>query len=55
VVDGPAIESQWGVRFYPLFHPVSCTMGTGVRFPEVKLPGRGVDHPPHLTLRLKNE
>jgi hypothetical protein len=27
-------------------------MGTG-SFPEVKLPGLGVDHPPHLAPRLK--
>jgi len=30
----------------------SYTMGTG-SFPEVKLPGRGVDHPPHLAPKLK--
>jgi len=29
-------------------------MGTG-SFPGVKRPGRGVDHPPHLALRLKKE
>jgi hypothetical protein len=33
-------------------HPVSCTAGTGSS-PGVKQPGRGVDHPPHLALRLK--
>jgi hypothetical protein len=26
-----------------------------VSFPEVKLTGHGVDHPPHLAPRLKNE
>jgi len=29
-------------------------MGTG-SFPEVKRPGRGVDHPPHVAPRLKKE
>jgi len=29
--------------------------GYWVSFPGVKLPGRGVDHPPHLVLRLKKE
>jgi len=33
-------------------HPTSYTMGTG-SFPGVKWPGRGVDHPPHLVVRLK--
>jgi len=35
-------------------YPPSYTMGTG-SFPEVKRPGRGVDHPPHPELRLKKE
>jgi len=35
-------------------HPTSCTVGTG-SFPEVKKPGRGVVHPPHLASRLKKE
>ena len=38
----------------PMAHPASYTMGTG-SFQGVKLPGRGVDHPPHLALRLKKE
>ena len=59
-LDGPGIESRWGARFYvPLqtgsgVHPASYTMGTG-SFLEVKRPGRGVDHPPHLAPRLKKE
>jgi hypothetical protein len=54
------IESQWGARLStpvqtgPGAYPASYTMGTGP-FPGVKWPGRGVDHPPHLTLRLKKE
>ena len=32
-------------RTGPGSHPASCTMVTG-SFPEVKRPGRGVDHPP---------
>ena len=35
-------------------HPASYTMGTG-SFPGVKGSGRGVDHPHHLTSRLKKE
>jgi len=38
----------------PGAHPSSYTMGTGP-FPGVKRPGRGVDHPPHLALRLNKE
>jgi hypothetical protein len=56
-LDGPGIESRWGVRYsapVPEAHSVSCTMGTG-SFPGVKRPGRGVDHPPHLAQRLKKE
>ena len=34
-------------------YPVSYTMGTE-SFLGVKRPGRGVDHPTHLALRLKN-
>jgi hypothetical protein len=50
-LDGPGIESQWGVRFFahvqtgPVAHPASCTMGAGSS-PGVKRPGRGADHPP---------
>ena len=50
-LDGPGIESRWGVRFSapvqtgPGAHPASCTMGTGY-LPGVKRPGRGVDHSP---------
>ena len=50
-LDGPGIESRWGVRFSvpvqngPGDHPTSYTRGT-VSFPVVKRPGRGVDHPP---------
>ena len=42
------------VQTGPGAHPASCTMGTE-SFPGVKRPGRGVDHPPHLALRLKKE
>jgi len=38
----------------PGAYPSSYTMGTG-SFPRVKQPGRGVDHPPHLAPRLKEE
>ena len=60
-LDGPGIESRWwGARFSaPVFtgtgaHPASYTLGAGC-FAGVKRPGRGVDHPPHLALTLKNE
>ena len=59
--DGPGIESRWGgVRFStpvqtcPGAHPAFYTKGTA-SFPGVKLPGRGVDHPPNLAPRLKEE
>ena len=35
-------------------HPASYTIGTG-SFPEVKQPGRGVDHPSRLAPKLKEE
>ena len=33
-------------------HPVSCIMGTW-SFPGVKLPGRGVNHPPPFSVEFK--
>jgi hypothetical protein len=59
-LDVPGIESRWGASFFapvqtgPGTHPPSYTKGTG-SFPGVKLPGRGVVHPPHLAPRLKKE
>ena len=56
--DGPGIESQWGeifsapVQTIPGAHPASYTMGTGP-FPEVKRPGRGVDHSPPSSAEVK--
>ena len=53
-VDGPGIESQWGVRFYAPVqtgcgaHPASSTMGTG-SFPGIES-GRGVTLTPHPLL-----
>ena len=47
-----------GARFSPPLqpgsevNPASYTMDTG-SFPGVKRPGRGVDHPPHLTPEVK--
>ena len=37
-------DRPWGA------HPASCTMGTG-SLPEVRWPGRGVDHPPPFKRR----
>ena len=51
-LDGPGIESRWGVRFSaPVqtghgVQPAYCTMGTG-SFPGIKS-GRGVTLTPHL-------
>jgi hypothetical protein len=42
------------VQTAPGAHPASCTMGTG-SFPEVKLPGRGADHPPLSSAEVENE
>jgi len=59
-LDDPGIESWWGARFStpvqtgPGVHPASYTMVTGF-YQEAKRSERGVDHPPHLALRLKNE
>ena len=38
----------------PGAHPASYKMGTG-SFTGVKRPGRGVNHPPHLALRLRKD
>ena len=49
-LDGPGIESRWGVRFSahvqagPEAYPASYTMGTG-SFPGGKRSGRHADHP----------
>jgi hypothetical protein len=60
-MDVPEIKSRWGKgRFFALVqtgpgaHPASYIMGTG-SFPGVKRPGRGIDHHPHLALRLRKE
>jgi hypothetical protein len=59
-LDGTGIESRGGARFPtpiqtgPVAHPTSYAMDT-VSFLGVKGPGCGVDHPPHLALRLKKE
>jgi len=57
-LDGPGIESRWLARFHapiqtgPGAHPASYTMVTE-SFPEVKLPGRGVEHPPPSSSEVK--
>jgi hypothetical protein len=57
-LDGPGIESGWGVRFSasaqagPGAYPASSTMGTG-SFPGVRRPGRGVDHAPPSSAEVK--
>jgi hypothetical protein len=42
------------VQTQPVAHPTSYTLGTGSSL-GLKRPGRGVNHPPHLALRLKKE
>jgi hypothetical protein len=42
------------VQTGPRAHPASCTMGTG-SFQAVKLPGRGVDHPPPSSAEVKEK
>ena len=59
-LDGPVVESRWGATFSAPFHTgsevhsASYTVGTG-SFTGVTRPGRGVDHPPLLSARLKEE
>ena len=59
-LDGPGIEFRRGARYFapartgPRVYPASYTMGTGT-FLGVKRQGRGVDHPPLLAPRLKEE
>jgi hypothetical protein len=59
-LDGPVIESLWG-RDFPRHSrpalrltqpPTQLVPGLS---PGIKRPGRGVDYPPHLALRLKKE
>jgi hypothetical protein len=55
---GPGIETRGGTRFSarvqtgPGPRPSLLYIGS---FPGVKRPGRDVDHPPHLALRLEKE
>jgi len=59
-LGGSGSECRWKrdfpqpVQTGPWDNPASCTMCAG-SFPGVKWPGRGVHHPPHLALRLKEE
>ena len=49
-LDGPGIESRWGVRFSA--HPASYRRGIG-SFPGVKQPWPGLDHPPPPSAEVK--
>ena len=57
-MDGPGIEYRWGRDFLHLSrpttgpHPAFYTISTG-SCPEVKRPGRGVDHPPPYSAEIK--
>jgi len=48
------VQGSNSVQTGPGAPPASYTKGTG-SFPVVKRPVRGVDHPPHLAPRLKEE
>ena len=56
-LDGPGIELRWRQDFrHPFWGPPSLLYnGYRVSFRGVKRPGRGVNHPPYLALRLKKE
>jgi hypothetical protein len=56
--NGRGVESRWRRDFpHPFRTAVGPTQYNGYRvsFPGVKRPGSGVDHPPHLMPRLKEE
>jgi len=59
-LDGPWIESRWGVRFFlavqtgPGVNHISYTMDTG-SFSGVKRPGRGVDRPTPSSAEVKEK
>ena len=59
-LDGLGIETWQGVKFSAPIqttsgaHPTSCTLDTR-SFPGVMWPGLGIDHSPHITLRLRKE
>ena len=57
-LDGPGIESRWRRDFpHPSIQALGSTQPPIQWVPGLssweKLPGRGVEHPPHLALRLK--
>ena len=57
-LDGPGIEFPWGARFsapvqtLPAANLASYIMGTGSS-PGVERPGRGVEHPPPSSAKVK--
>ena len=58
-LDGSVIESRWGgarfsapVQTLPAANSASYTMGTGSS-PGVERPGRGVEHPPPSSAKVK--
>jgi hypothetical protein len=59
-LDGPRIESRWGKIFRvrpdrPWGPPSLLHKGYRLSCPEVKWPGRGVEHPLHQAPKLKDE
>jgi hypothetical protein len=58
-LDGPIFKSRWGASFFrtrpdrPWGLPSLLYSGYRVSFPGVKRPGRGVDHPPSYSARVK--
>ena len=59
-LDDPGIDFQWEARFSapvqtdPWTHPSSYTVGTG-SFTTVKRSGRGVEHPPPVSVKVKEK
>ena len=51
-LHGPVIESRWGARFSA---PSLLYNVCRVSFPEVKQPGRGVDHPAPSSAEVKEK
>jgi hypothetical protein len=60
-LGGSVLDSRRGGGFFALgqtspgAHPAYSTRGTKFLPREIKRPGRGFNHPPHLTPRLKKE
>jgi hypothetical protein len=54
-LDGPENEPHWRRDFSHPSRPSLLFNGYRVAFPGVKRPGRGDDHPPPSSAKVKNE